>query len=109
MNCPAHIRISAIRLTQKLVITEFNDQHNHEISRNDYIYYNKNRAVNKADTETKNELEDMIKSKANPRLVLKFLTEKTGRVENLRAINNFKISLKLRGNYFSIRIVNLSL
>ncbi len=43
---------------------------------NDYIYCNKNRALNKADTETKNEMEDIIKSKANARLVLKFLTEK---------------------------------
>jgi len=42
----------------------------------------------------------MIKSKANPRLILKFLTEKTGMVEDIRAIHNFKMSLKLKGMTF---------
>jgi len=103
MNCPAFIKINAIRATQKLMVLEINDEHNHDITENDYRFYNKNRAIRHADSSTKNQLEDMIKSKANTRLVLKFLTEKTGRVEDLKAIHNYRMSLKLRGRNFSTK------
>jgi hypothetical protein len=53
--------------------------------------------MKRADEATKTQVEEMIKAKANPRLILNFLTEKTESLEDVKAIHNFKRNLKLRG------------
>ncbi len=50
-----------------------------------------------ADPQTKAEITEMIKSKANIRLVLNYLTERIESLENIKAIQNLKRNLKLKG------------
>ncbi len=97
MGCKAHIKLSVIRKAQLLVISEMEEKHNHDCTEKDFAHYNQNRAMIKAESEIKSQVEEMIKAKANTRLILNFLTEKTERLEDVRAIHNFKRNLKLKG------------
>jgi hypothetical protein len=97
MGCKSHIKLSVIRNAQLLVINEMEAKHNHVVSKVEFAHYIQNRAMKRADEATKTQVEEMIKAKANPRLILNFLTEKTESLEDVKAIHNFKRNLKLRG------------
>jgi hypothetical protein len=96
-GCSALIKMIVIRSTQLLMIADLKTEHNHPLSKEDYAHYIPNRAMSIADPQTKAEITEMIKSKANIRLVLNYLTEKTGSLENIKAIQNLKRNLKLKG------------
>lgn len=96
-DCSAHIKVTAIRGIQKLVIKEINTDHNHVISKEVFENYTQNRALRKADEQTIHVPKNLIDAKANPRLMLKFVQEKTECVEDIKAIYNFKINLRLQG------------
>jgi hypothetical protein len=79
------------------MIADLKTEHNYPLSKEGYAHYIPNRAMSIADPQTKAEITEMIKSKANIRLVLNYLTEKTGSLENIKAIQNLKRNLKLKG------------
>ncbi len=96
-GCEAHIKLKAVRKAQKLLIVEMNENHNHTVTKEDFVHYLPNRAMSIADLETKSQIEEMIKAKANARLIMNFLCEKTQCIEDVRAIHNFKRNIRLKG------------
>jgi hypothetical protein len=60
IDCDAYIKIATIRATQMLIISDLNELHNHETTREDFLYYHENRALRKSDPQLKSEIKDLI-------------------------------------------------
>lgn len=97
IDSDAYIKIATIRATQMLIISDLNELHNHETTREDFLYYHENRALRKSDPQLKSEIKDLILAQAKPRSILSIITERTGSIDDIKAINNFKRNLKLKG------------
>jgi hypothetical protein len=95
-GCEAKVKIKVDRDIESLVVCHMNLSHNHEISDDDFAYYHQNRALRRADENLKQQVLNMIETEANPRLILNFLEQKTGRIESYDAIKNLKQKFKLK-------------
>lgn len=100
IDCNAYIKVATIRATQMLIISDLNELHSHETTKEDFLYYHENRALRKSDPQLKSQVKDLILAQANPRSILSIITERTGSIEDIKAISNFKRNLKLKGKTF---------
>ena len=98
-DCPAIIQLTTNRATQKLFIKKIIADHSHHVSKEAFENYPQNRAVRKADQQTKHELQILLNAKANPRKILEHLEFKTGSSDTVKSLAYYKRILQLQGNF----------
>ena len=85
MECPLTLIVGVTRDGQTLTIKDLQNQHNHEINKSCYEHLPRQR---KLDTDTKNEVKNMLKLKANKKMVQYELTQNLGKIVTMKDIHN---------------------
>ena len=91
MNCPFIIKVRATTDGQALLITHFNEVHNHDTSEEEFKLNPKQRRVG---PETEKEIVNMISVNANRKMVQSHFSEKTGKVLLMSDIHNIATRAK---------------
>ena len=85
MDCPFSIKLRATADGQALFVTQFTNDHNHEISSEEFKLNPKQRKV---DGDTEKEISKMIELNANRKMIQSHFAEKTGKPILMKDIHN---------------------
>ena len=89
------LRFKATRDGQKLELSKFVSQHNHEITELEFKFHPQ---VRKVDESTKKEIEQHIRLHANRRLIQQTYKEKTGKNITMKDLHNIGTKMKVTDN-----------
>ena len=93
--CPFEIYLSLSQCGQKLEVVKVHDEHNHQISRELYNHFPRQRRL---DGQNKEEVKEAIRLKANKKLIQQKIEQATGRPITMKDIQNLQTQTRKEHN-----------